>query len=121
VARDPGLARAGGRPDQGRSPASLGPGNFRPGFLVSLTNPKTLLFYGAFFPQFVAPGADLGPQLALLSITFLAVAAALDGCWALAADRLRGALALRGTLRNRLTGGFYFAAAAGLASARRSG
>src|SRR5262249_10347791 len=27
------------------------------GFLVSLTNPKTLLFYGAFFPQFVAANA----------------------------------------------------------------
>ena len=93
---------------------------FTRGFLVSLTNPKTLLFYGAFFPQFVAPGADLVPQLALLSATFLAVAAALDGCWALAAARLRGALAMRGALRNRLTGGFYFAAAFGLLSARRS-
>ena len=69
----------------------------------------------------MAPGAELGPQLVLLSATFLAVAVALDGCWALAAARLRGALALRGTLRNRLTGGFYLAAAAGLASARRSG
>ncbi len=94
---------------------------FTRGFLVSLTNPKTLLFYGAFFPQFIAPGADTGPQLALLSATFLAVAVALDSCWALAAARLRGALALHGRLRNRLTGGFYFAAAAGLASARRSG
>src|SRR6185437_12501335 len=26
------------------------------GFLVSLTNPKTLLFFGAFFPQFLVPG-----------------------------------------------------------------
>lgn len=93
---------------------------FARGFLVSLTNPKTLLFYGAFFPQFVAPGADLGPQLALLSATFLTIAVALDGCWALSAARLRGTLAVRGRLRNRLTGGFYFAAAVGLASARRS-
>ncbi len=94
---------------------------FARGFLVSLTNPKTLLFYGAFLPQFIAPGADPGPQLALLAATFLAVAVALDSCWALAAAQLRGALALRGGLRNRLTGGFYLAAAAGLASARRSG
>ena len=103
-------------PPQPRSGRAI----FARGFLVSLTNPKTLLFYGAFFPQFVAPGADLGPQLALLAATFLAVAVALDGCWALAAARLRGALAVRGALRNRLAGGFYFAAAVGLASARRS-
>lgn len=93
---------------------------FGRGFLVSLTNPKTLLFYGAFFPQFVAPdAAPLAPQLALLSATFLAVAVALDCCWALAAARLRGVLALRGALRNRLTGSFFLAAAAGLALARR--
>src|ERR1700677_999916 len=36
------------------------------GFLVSLTNPRTLLFYGAFLPQFVTPGAGLTGQLALL-------------------------------------------------------
>src|SRR5215470_18927841 len=29
------------------------------GFLISLTNPKTLLFYGAFFPQFVSPDAPI--------------------------------------------------------------
>jgi threonine/homoserine/homoserine lactone efflux protein len=98
-----------------------GPAIVARGFLVSLTNPKTLLFYGAFFPQFVALDADPGRQLALLAATFLAVAVALDGCWALAAARLRGALALRGALRNRLTGGFYLAAAAGLAAARRPG
>ncbi|MDQ3079285.1 MAG: LysE family translocator [Pseudomonadota bacterium] len=92
---------------------------FLRGFLVSLTNPKTLLFYGAFFPQFVTPEANLGAQLALLSLTFLLIAVALDCCWALLASNLRGLLATRGYLRNRLTGGFYIAAAAGLASARR--
>ena len=107
------LTRVAAEPRSGRT-------IFARGFLVSLTNPKTLLFYGAFFPQFVAPGADLGSQLALLSTTFLAVAVAFDACWALAAARLRGALAVRGALRNRLTGGFYFAAAIGVASARRS-
>lgn len=93
---------------------------FLRGFLVSLTNPKTLLFYGAFFPQFVAPEAGLGRQLAILSATFLVVALSLDCCWALLAGRLRGLLAARGSLRNRLTGSFYLAAALGLASARKS-
>ena len=91
---------------------------FLRGLLVSLTNPKTLLFYGAFFPQFVTPGPHLPGQIMLLSASFLAIAAALDCCWALAAGRLRPLLATRGSLRNRLTGSFYLAAAAGLAGAR---
>ena len=41
------------------------------GFAISLTNPKTLLFYGAFFPQFLTPNAPIAPQVALLSLTFL--------------------------------------------------
>ena len=47
---------------------------FARGLLVGLTNPKTLLFYGAFFPQFITPGPDAGHQLLLLAVTFLAVA-----------------------------------------------
>src|SRR5476649_856329 len=49
--------------------------------LVSLTNPKTLLFYGAFLPQFVVMNDRVGTQLAVLSLTFLAVAIGLDGGW----------------------------------------
>ena len=92
---------------------------FLRGFLVSITNPKTLLFYGAFFPQFVTPGEDFAAHLLLLSATFLALAVVVDVCWALAAARLRGVLAVRGALRNRLTGSFYLAAAFGLAIARK--
>src|ERR1044071_2926015 len=39
---------------------------FGRGFLVGLTNPKTLLFYGAFFPQFIVPGPGASEQLVLL-------------------------------------------------------
>lgn len=102
------------RPER-RSPRHI----FLRAFLVSLTNPKTLMFYGAFFPQFIATSGDIAQQLWLLSATFLAIAIALDSCWALACGQLQGLLAGRGVLRNRLTGGFYFAAALGLASARR--
>jgi threonine/homoserine/homoserine lactone efflux protein len=92
---------------------------FGRGLLVSLTNPKTLLFYGAFFPQFVTAEAAIGPQVALLSATFLAVAVTVDSGWALLAGRARPLLARRGRLRNRLTGGLLIGAAAGLAMARR--
>jgi len=89
------------------------------GFLISLTNPKTLLFYGAFFPQFLSLDAPIGPQVAALSLTFLAIAAGLDSAWALLAGRVRGVLAIRGRLRNRLSGGFLIGAGIGLALAHR--
>ncbi len=89
------------------------------GLLVSLTNPKTLLFFGAFFPQFLSPDHGLGGQLLLLSLTFMALALALDSCWALLAGRVRGFLAGRGRLRNRLSGGLLIGCGVGLALARR--
>lgn len=88
------------------------------GFLVSLSNPKTLLFYGAFFPQFISVGADLSTQLVLLAATFLVIEVSLDSIWALLAGRFRAALAVNGKLRNRLTGGLLIGAGAGLALSR---
>jgi homoserine/homoserine lactone efflux protein len=90
------------------------------GFLVSLTNPKTLLFYGAFLPQFVEPGPAATGQMTLLAVTFVALALALDSAWALLAGRLRGRIALPARLRDRISAGFYAGAGLGLALARRS-
>jgi len=92
---------------------------FMRGFLVGLTNPKTLLFYGAFLPQFVVPGPRASDQLLLLAVTFLVIALVLDGVWALLADRLRALLIAHVRLRNRLTGGLLIGAGVGLALARR--
>ena len=89
------------------------------GLLVGLTNPKTLLFYGAFLPQFVTPGPTASDQLLLLAATFLVVAVVLDGGWAVLAGRMRALLAMRTRLRNRLTGGLLMCAGLGLALARR--
>jgi threonine/homoserine/homoserine lactone efflux protein len=89
------------------------------GLLVSLTNPKTLLFYGAFFPQFVVMNGGVEAQIAILAATFLVVALVIDGAWALAAGRARAFLAARGRLRNRLSGGLLIGAGIGLALAHR--
>ncbi|KMO43857.1 lysine transporter LysE [Methylobacterium tarhaniae] len=88
------------------------------GFLVALTNPKTLLFFGAFLPQFVSREAEPPGQLVLLAVTFLVLAVVFDAVWALAAGRARVVLA-RGQWRNRLTGGLLLGAGLGLALARR--
>ncbi len=86
--------------------------------VVSLTNPKTLLFYGAFFPQFIAPERAIGPQVWVLCVTFVVVAAVIDSLWALVAARARGLLGGRGRLRNRISGGLLVGAGVGLALAR---
>jgi threonine/homoserine/homoserine lactone efflux protein len=108
--------------DLAAAPASRQPTRalFLRGFFVSLSNPKTLLFFAAFFPQFLDPKAPLGPQIWLLSASFLALAVLVDSFWALAAARVGGALRIGGRLRNRLTGGFLFGAGLGLALVRRS-
>jgi threonine/homoserine/homoserine lactone efflux protein len=89
------------------------------GFLVSLTNPKTLLFYGAFLPQFISLDRPVAPQIALLSAIFMGLALLLDGGWAVVAGRARFRLARHGKLRNRLSGGLLMCAGLGLALARR--
>ena len=100
---------------------AVSPGKtFGRGFLVSLTNPKTLAFYAAFLPQFFDPSAPLGRQMAILSVTFVATALIIDGGWALLAGRARGLVQRFGRARNRLTGAVLIGAAMGLALARRS-
>ena len=91
---------------------------FTRALLVSLSNPKTLFFYAAFFPQFITTGGNVGAQVALLSATFLILAVMLDGAWALAASSARGMLAARGRLRNRISGGLLVGAGTALAFAR---
>jgi len=93
---------------------------FGRGLVVSLTNPKTLFFYGAFLPQFISTGASIGHQLAVLSVTFVVVAVVFDSGWAMLAGRLRKFLAMNGRLRNRITGSLLIGAGLGLAMARKT-
>ncbi len=89
------------------------------GVLVSLTNPKTLLFFGAFLPQFVDPKGDAVSQLAMLSVTYFVTAVVVDTGWALLAGRARGLFMRLGRWTNRITGGVLIGAGLGLALARK--
>ena len=88
---------------------------------MALTNPKSLFFFAAFFPQFMDPAAPVTPQLALLCPTFLVVACIFDGSYALVAGNARRWLRDRRHIRigDRITGSFLIGAGAWLALARR--
>ncbi|WP_417448893.1 LysE family translocator [Kordiimonas sp.] len=97
-------------------PAELGAGGlktertpakaFRSAMFVAATNPKAILFFAAFFPQFISPELPVMPQLLTLSLTFALLAPLLDSCWVLLASGARLFLARRGSaeLMGRISG-----------------
>ncbi len=93
---------------------------FLRGLLVAATNPKTLLFYGAFLPQFISADRPALPQFVVLSVTFLVIALSGDSLWAIAAGRARFLLARSVRIRNWISGAVLIGAGLGLAFARRS-
>lgn len=79
----------------------------RTGMLVGATNPKTVVFFVAFLPQFVSRAHPAGPQLLVLGLIFAALAVASDTCWVLAASRAKAWFAREPQRLDRLgaTGG----------------
>jgi len=63
---------------------------FRDGFLVALLNPKTVVFFAAFLPQFMSPDFNPIAQGILLGSVFVAIAAITDSAYALAASSISG-------------------------------
>jgi len=70
-------------------PRRAGANLYFEGLLVSLSNPKVLLFLGAFLPQFVDPARDPVFQLSLLAVLFVVVLAAVDIAYTLMVARAR--------------------------------
>jgi homoserine/homoserine lactone efflux protein len=86
------------------------------GFVVALTNPGTMLFFVAFFPQFVSEANPGGPQLLLMAGTFMLLTLLVDGSYALLSGRIGRRLHQpdRADIRNRLAGSILVAAAVAL-------
>jgi threonine/homoserine/homoserine lactone efflux protein len=57
----------------------------RRGFLVALTNPKTIAFFTAFLPQFIDPALPVERQLLVMCVCSVLLGAILDSGWAVAA------------------------------------
>jgi threonine/homoserine/homoserine lactone efflux protein len=67
----------------------------RIGFTVGATNPKTIVFFVAFLPQFTDPAGPVALQTMMLGLVFGLLAAVSDSIWALAAGAARSWFARR--------------------------
>ena len=92
------------------------------GIVVEALNVKTALFFLAFLPQFVDPGAALVPQLVLLGSICVALNTFVDVVAVFAAHRLLGsgvARAARARVMTRISGTTMIGLGAFLALTRR--
>ena len=95
---------------------------YTPGQLVSLSNPKVLLFLGAFLPQFVDTSREALPQLVTLAIIFWATLLLTDLAYTVAIARARASIDMRKLqLLDGLAGGLLLVGGLVLATARRPG
>ncbi|WP_292903216.1 LysE family translocator [Niveispirillum sp.] len=89
------------------------------GLLITLSNPKALVFMAAFFPQFIDPQRPMAPQLTILVVTMLIIEFGWIMTYAVGgkglAVRLTGPVAQRWL--NRMTGALLVGAGLLLAMA----
>ena len=97
-------------------------GSFQRGFWVSLTNPKTILFFTAFLPQFIVDEANYLYEFGLLSLIFWISAVFIDGSYAVLASRAKMLLSNKNVshIQNGLSGTLYLVAGLALAHSNRS-
>src|SRR6186997_661720 len=102
----------------GRTPKPRG-GFFLQGFLVLMSNPKALLWFGAFIPQFVDANGNYVAQLVVLGLTAMASATLTDGAYAILGGRTRRFMSeSRVKLAQRVSGLFLIGGGVWLAFAR---
>jgi threonine/homoserine/homoserine lactone efflux protein len=81
------------------------------GVLVSVFNPKLILFFLAFLPQFVVPGrAPIPQQVLALGLTYVLMALVTDGAYALLAASIGSRFSsglMRGSMLRYVSGGVY--------------
>ncbi len=87
---------------------------FRQGMLSALTNPKGILFFAAFLPQFIDPARSLLVQFAVMAGTFAAIEVATELVIAGMAHRISPWLKRVGRSFNRTCGGIFVAVGAAL-------
>jgi threonine/homoserine/homoserine lactone efflux protein len=81
-------------------------------YLVTALNPKGIVFFVAFLPQFLTPGVEVAPQLWVMSLSFVALATLNATLYAVFAASARGFLSSPRTLKRfDLAGGAFLSVA----------
>lgn len=89
------------------------------GFFVAVSNPKGIIFFAAFLPQFMVPGVSYLTQLLVFGGTFVVVEFFYEMMLAGLAHRIAPWLKKHGRSFNRVTGGMFVGIGALLAAAHR--
>ncbi|HZH06513.1 MAG TPA: LysE family translocator [Lautropia sp.] len=92
---------------------------FSEGFIVAVSNPKALIFFAAFLPQFMQPDTAVWIQFLVLGGTFGLVELAYELIVAGAAQRVAPWLGRNGRWFNRIAGATFVAIGGLLALSRR--
>lgn len=94
---------------------------FVQGLVITIPNPKSLIFIAAFLPQFIDAARPLGLQFSLIVPTFLVITFSVTSVWALIAGNVREFLQRRRAFQSviRTAGGMMVIAGVGLALSRR--
>lgn len=82
---------------------------FRQGALAALTNPKGILFFVAFLPQFINPAISLLTQFVVMASTFVIIEFIYEYAVASLANKIKPFLAKFGKKVNRVFGGIFMA------------
>jgi homoserine/homoserine lactone efflux protein len=94
---------------------------FVQGLVITIPNPKSLIFIAAFLPQFIDAARPLGLQFSFIVPTFLVITFTVTSVWALIAGNVRGFLQRQRAFQSvlRTAGGLMIIAGVGLALSRR--
>ena len=113
------MIRSRGRIAEGAMLAAPRGGFFLQGFLVAISNPKTLLFFSAFLPQFIDREIDYSLQIAIMGVTAMIFAALSDSTYAVIAGKAGRILSVhRVRLLSRVSGCFLVGGGLWLALSR---
>lgn len=120
--------RGAGKPAQlkSRQPGPEAAGNtaqlFREGLLVALTNPKSIIFFTALFPQFIQTNAPILPQFFVLTLTFVGCALLAHATFIFIARSASARLTAGNTLRllQRASGALFMSLGVALLAVKRA-